>query len=143
MSKRKRKLSTLFAGLLSAAILGVQAPSTAHMGGHDELSKEMERDPVESVQGIVLSLPCYLQYGKSGEAYERCEKSPLAQEFLSTTLLTNDGTSFLVIMDHPDAFTAVRKLLSARVLAIGRVVERGHLKAIVLRSIRKARSLKE
>lgn len=136
MTKRTAKFTLMLAGILSAANFSFSDALLAHgPGGHGEVYIEPKRDPVETLTGEVLSLPCYLKHGALTRSYERCARSPLSKKYFSAALLTAEGALYLLVMDHEEAFNAVRKLLSKQVMVRGRKVERGVLQAIVLRSI--------
>lgn len=140
----KRKANLMLAGILSVTNFIFSNALFAHgPGGHGEVYMEPESDPIETVTGKVLSLSCYLKHGDSTSNYERCSRSPLAKKYFSAALLTAEGTLYILVMDHKEAFMAVGKLVSKQAVVRGRKVERGNIQALVLQSIKGIKKLKK
>ena len=140
MIMRNARLSWMLVGILSAVNICVPTRLFAHAEGHgdpEDYLAELKKDPIETVTGRVLSLSCYLQHGASSLNYERCSRSPLAKKYFSAALLTPEGDLYLLVMDHENAFRAVKKLLSKKAAARGRIVERDGIEVLILRSIKK------
>ena len=144
MTKRGIVLTSMMVGVLAAMSLGFPRSLAAHgPGGHGEPHKERKKVPLATVSGEVLSLPCYLKHGASGKSYEKCSESALAMKYISAALMTSDGTLYFLVMDHEDAFKAVRKLVSMEAVAKGRAVKQGDVRGLVLQSIKRVETKKE
>ena len=117
---------------LFASALAV--PAFSHEGHkHDESKETAKAVKVQTVQGELLDMACYMNNEEKGAKHAKCAEmcvkggSPLG-------LLTKDGKVFLLVNDHANekAFAEAKLLAGGNAKVTGKIVSRGGVQAIVV-----------
>jgi hypothetical protein len=89
---------------------------------------------VQTIQGELVDLACYLEHGGHGEKHKACATS-CAQSGLPIGLLDKHGHLYLLIGDHKPLNAQVADKMGDTVTATGTVSERNGMKMIEASSV--------
>ena len=94
---------------------------------------------VKTVRGEVVDMGCYLGHGAHGADHVSCATKCLAQG-MPMGLLTENGTLYLVTLDHDNAdpYVGMKGMAGKQVAVTGAVLTRNGMKAIEATSVKPA-----
>ncbi|PIR18911.1 MAG: hypothetical protein COV48_04875 [Elusimicrobia bacterium CG11_big_fil_rev_8_21_14_0_20_64_6] len=126
---------TLIAAL--GAVLLCAGPSFAK-DKHDHKGHDAKPGAVVTISGEMLDMACYMAHEGKGEKHAKCAEmcvkggAPLG-------VLTKDGKVYLVVNDHGKEapFAEAKALAGMNAKIIGKVVERGGVRAIIVEKAEK------
>lgn len=125
------------AGLLLA---NVAIAEEGHNHKHDHEHGEEAEMGVQTIEGEVLDMSCYMAHEGKGAKHKKCALACI-KGGLPMGILTKDGAVYLVVEDHSKkkAYKQLKKWAAEQVTVKGEIIERGGVQAIIVQSASKVK----
>src|SRR3989344_1540250 len=131
-----RSLKWMFLGLAAGLFM---APGVRAEEGRGHSHGTKSESGIQSVQGEVLDMVCFMTHNGMGPKHQKCALTCL-KDGAPMGLLSKDGSVYLLIEDHDakQPYLDLKALAGEQVKVKGKVFLKGGVKAIQVLSSQKA-----